>query len=121
MPYRCKKNADVEYFEPRIEIPYNALDIADYIRSLKEPERSICTAVILDGEHIKHVASDCKVSRKSIMQIMRSALLPLAEELGIVPSIPVEEPTLRTLRTDPFRHGPKGTTRTEKPIRLPRK
>ena len=87
MPYRCRKtdHADVEYFEPQIDPSFDAADIADFIGHLSEPSRSICRAVILDGENIRHVVATHGLSRQRISKILRSSLLPLAEDFEIVP------------------------------------
>lgn len=87
MPFRCRKqnNPDVEYFEPQVTTPFDTMDIADFIlHRLHEPERSICHAVVLQGENIGHVAAVHHLSRKRIGQILRTSLLPLAEDFDIV-------------------------------------
>jgi DNA-directed RNA polymerase specialized sigma24 family protein len=74
---------DVEYFEPFVE-PKNS-DIADFILGLDEPQRSICSAVVLDGENIGTVAAAHNLTRRRIGKILRSSLRPLAEEFEIIP------------------------------------
>ena len=87
MPYRCHKSprADVEYFEPLIESRHDASDITDFINRLREPQRSICHAVVLDGENIGQVAAAHHLSRQRVGKILRSSLRPLAEDLDIIP------------------------------------
>ena len=87
MPYRChrKFRDDVEYLEPFIEPPHNATDITDFILRLQEPERSICRSVVLEGEIIGQVAAAHRIPCHRVGQILRSSLLPLAEDFGIVP------------------------------------
>ena len=86
MPFRYRKNhdQDVEYFEPIVESTHDAADIADFINQLQEPQRSICSAVVLDGEKISNVAAVHHLTRYRIGKILRASLRPLAEELQIV-------------------------------------
>jgi len=87
MQYRFRnrrRRDDVEYFEPQVGTSHSAMDISDFILRLDEPERSICRAVVLNGEKIGHVAAAHHLSRHRVGQILRSSLLPLAEDFGIV-------------------------------------
>ena len=85
MRYRFhEQRGDTEYFEPSIEPPGTA-DIADFIAGLEEPQRSICHAVVLDGEKIGSVAAAHHLSRQRVGKILRTSLLPLAEDFGIAP------------------------------------
>ena len=83
--YHKPDNDDVEYFEPRMESRHDAQDISDFIARLGEPQRSICHAVVLDGENIGEVAAAHHLSRQRAGKILRSSLRPLAEDLDIVP------------------------------------
>ncbi len=89
MPYRCRKchklqPDDVEYFEPVVEESRDTGDIRDFIADLDEPDRSVCSSVILDGEKIGAVAAAYSMSRNRVAKILRTSLRPLALELGIV-------------------------------------
>ena len=87
MPYRFHKPKydDVDYHIPGIEFRHDAQDISDFIARLGEPQRSICHAVVLDGENIGEVAAAHHLSRQRVGKILRSSLLPLAEDFGLVP------------------------------------
>lgn len=88
MPYRYRRHDrrdDVEYFEPEIGPECCASDIADYILALAEPSRSICRAIVLNGENIGKVAALHGLSRQRVGKILRTSLLPLAEDFEIVP------------------------------------
>ena len=87
MPYRCHKTKrdDVEYFEPRIDPPLDELDIADFIGRLAEPDRTICRAVVIEGERISRVAATCKISSHRVRTILRTSLLPLAQDFALAP------------------------------------
>ena len=87
MPYRCRKLQidDVEYFEPSIDPPLDELDIAGFIGQLAEPDRTICRAVVIEGERISRVAATCKLSCCRVRKILRTSLLPLARDFALTP------------------------------------
>ena len=86
MHYRfLERRDDAEYFEPRIDPPQCSADITDFIARLAEPQRSICHAVVLDGEKIGRVAAMHHLSRQRVGKILRTSLLPRAEDFEIGP------------------------------------
>lgn len=66
-----------------IEPDYFAMDIRTFILSLPEPKRSICQAVILEGEKIADVRKIYGVTRWQLIEIIRDALMPLARDYRI--------------------------------------
>lgn len=58
-------------------------DIGGYIAALDEPNRSLCSALILEGESVKDVALAMNVSTKTILRRTRKALANLGANYGI--------------------------------------
>ena len=74
---------DVEFFEPAVQPPSStAEDIREYIQALREPDRTICSAVVLQGNPVSHVAAGMHLSHARVTKILRSSLRPLAEDMG---------------------------------------
>ena len=58
-------------------------DICDYIAALPEPQRSLCRAMVIDGESTDNIASRLNVTSKTILRRTRKALAPLAVQYDI--------------------------------------
>lgn len=59
------------------------VDIRDYIAALPEPQKSLCHALVIEGESTNSVAGRFNVTPKTILQRTRKALAPLAVQFDI--------------------------------------
>lgn len=59
------------------------VDIRDYIASLPEPQKSLCHALVIEGESTDSVAGRFNVTQKTILRRTRKALAPLAVQFDI--------------------------------------
>ena len=59
------------------------VDIRDYIASLPEPQKSLCHALVIEGESTNSVAGRFNVTQKTILRRTRKALAPLAVQFDI--------------------------------------
>lgn len=65
------------------QIDVASIDIADYIKQLPEPQRSMCHALVIDGYTSSRVAKMFSVTKKTVMRRSRKALAALAIQYGI--------------------------------------
>jgi len=74
---------DDEEPDPHMRMFAATVDICDYIAMMTEPQRSICHAMVIEGESANIIAGRFNVTPKTIRRRTRKALAPLAVQYDI--------------------------------------
>lgn len=89
--YRMKRRASIKTIELHKAEAENIIDdrstaaedIADYIESLPEPERTLCRQVVMQGISAGIVARRLGKCKDEILHLIRDAMRPVARQIGI--------------------------------------
>lgn len=69
--------------DPHMRMFAATVDICDYIAALPEPQRSLCRAMVIDGESTDNIASRLNVTPREVLRRTRKAFAPLAVQYDI--------------------------------------
>lgn len=77
-------------------------EFAEFIQLLDQPAREICEGYFLNGAKIGDISRRIKIRQSVIRDVIRDAMRPLAESLGIRPDGPAAAEGQKVLPTDRF-------------------
>lgn len=61
----------------------DSMDIRDFIKTLPDPEQSMCWMLVVDGVSLARVALRFKLTQEALTETVRSALEPLRQAFDI--------------------------------------